>query len=668
MNPLNPARVLFLFFVLFPLFFLYRTVTVKERHSNPTAPAPRYAIISVMRSLAWLALALSPAVLAQNQTPQKQPFDTAAMLKIQRIGDPQLSPDGKTVAFSVSLPDVDGNRSLHSVWSVPLEGGPPHKLADEAERPRWSPDGKIIYYVGSSGGTSQIWRMNPDGTSPAAVAVNPVTGNIYVANAGSASVTVITEQPVQPVPLSTVITPLPGNQVGGTTPGYQFNAQSSFSPTAPAPQNVFYQVDTWQGPWTQATNLGSAFSATLSPLAPGYHILYAYADDGQDATSVQLDSPLVGAIAAHGFLVAPLSFTLQPASQTVASGHTVVFNATAAGAEAATCQWTFNGAPITGATDGILVISDATSANAGTYACLATTSAGTLASGVATLTVVGTTDPGYLTNLSGRGVVGPGAANALIGGFGISGSPASPVPKQLLIRGIGPSLALPPFSLPGVLSDTQLTLLSSTQAVLGQNSPWGGTTALMAADAGVGAYPVPANSLDSMLDVLLSGPGAFSAAVTGVGGATGLAVVEIYDADPSPPPTRLINVSVRAPVGTGANILIGGFVIGGTTAETVLIRAIGPSLALAPFNLTGVLAQPVLTLYNSNPAVLASNTVWSGDPVLAATEATVGAYAIAAASQDSLLLVTLPPGDYTAQVSGVNGGTGIAAVEIYEVP
>jgi len=169
MNPLNPARVLFLFFVLFPLFFLYRTVTVKERHSNPTAPAPRYAIISVMRSLAWLALALSPAVLAQNQTPQKQPFDTAAMLKIQRIGDPQLSPDGKTVAFSVSLPDVDGNRSLHSVWSVPLEGGPPHKLADEAERPRWSPDGKIIYYVGSSGGTSQIWRMNPDGTSPAAV-------------------------------------------------------------------------------------------------------------------------------------------------------------------------------------------------------------------------------------------------------------------------------------------------------------------------------------------------------------------------------------------------------------------------------------------------------------------------------------------------------------------
>jgi dipeptidyl aminopeptidase/acylaminoacyl peptidase len=118
-----------------------------------------------MRTLAWLALLLFPA-LAPGQ---KQPFDAAAMLKIQRIGDPQLSPDGKSVAFAVTLPDVDANKSLHSVWIVPLEGGAPRKLADEAERPRWSPDGKAIYYVGSSGGSSQIWRMNPDGSGATAV-------------------------------------------------------------------------------------------------------------------------------------------------------------------------------------------------------------------------------------------------------------------------------------------------------------------------------------------------------------------------------------------------------------------------------------------------------------------------------------------------------------------
>ena len=83
------------------------------------------------------------------------------MLKIQRIADPQLSPDGKTVAFAVTTPDIDGNMSAHSVWTVPLEGGAPHKLADMADRPRWSPDGKRIYYVSTTGDSSQIWSMNP---------------------------------------------------------------------------------------------------------------------------------------------------------------------------------------------------------------------------------------------------------------------------------------------------------------------------------------------------------------------------------------------------------------------------------------------------------------------------------------------------------------------------
>ena len=120
-------------------------------------------------------------------------------------------------------------------------------------------------------------------------------------------------------------------------------------------------------------------------------------------------------------------------------------------------------------------------------------------------------------------------------------------------------------------------------------------------------------------------------------------------------------------MGTGGNILVGGFVIGGTTAETVLLRAIGPSLALAPFNLGGALAQPVLTLFSGSTPIY-SNTVWGGDPVLTTAEATVGAYPIPANSLDSLLLVSLPPGSYSVQISGVNGTTGIATAEIYEVP
>jgi len=113
-----------------------------------------------MRCSAWLALALAPCCLLA----QKKPFDTDALLRVQRVGDPQLSPDGKTVAFSVSVPDLPNNRSVHSVWTVPLTGGAPRKLADLADRPRWSPDGRRIFYTGTTGGASQIWSMNPDGS------------------------------------------------------------------------------------------------------------------------------------------------------------------------------------------------------------------------------------------------------------------------------------------------------------------------------------------------------------------------------------------------------------------------------------------------------------------------------------------------------------------------
>ena len=72
---------------------------------------------------------------------------------------------------------------------------------------------------------------------------------------------------------------------------------------------MFFQVDTWQGPWTQATSSGSSWSGTVPTLQPGFHFLYAFADDGQDATSTQSGSPLVSNIAAYGFLVAPHTVT-----------------------------------------------------------------------------------------------------------------------------------------------------------------------------------------------------------------------------------------------------------------------------------------------------------------------------------------------------------------------
>jgi YVTN family beta-propeller protein len=139
------------------------------------------------------------------------------------------------------------------------------------------------------------------GSTPESVAVNPVTNMIYVANHNSNNVTVIDEQQVQPVPLTTSITPLANNQTNNPTPSFTFSANSTMATT---PGNVFFQVDTWQNAWSTATGSNPSYAGTVASLQPGFHILYAYAGDSQEASSDR--SPLTGAIQAYGFLVTPV--------------------------------------------------------------------------------------------------------------------------------------------------------------------------------------------------------------------------------------------------------------------------------------------------------------------------------------------------------------------------
>jgi hypothetical protein len=130
-----------------------------------------------------------------------------------------------------------------------------------------------------------------------------------------------------------------------------------------------------------------------------------------------------------------------------------------------------------------------------------------------------------------------------------------------------------------------------------------------------------------------------------------------------------VNVSARAAVGTGGNELVAGFVIGGSTSKTVLIRASGP--ALDQFGVTGTISDPELQLYSLGSAntLIASNDDWGGDPEITAAAAGVGAFAWTDPnSADCALLVTLAPGAYTANVVGINAATGVALVEVYEVP
>src|SRR5205814_7557763 len=129
---------------------------------------------------------------------------------------------------------------------------------------------------------------------------------------------------------------------------------------------------------------------------------------------------------------------------------------------------------------------------------------------------------------------------------------------------------------------------------------------------------------------------------------------------------RLINVSVLKPIG---NSLTVGFVIGGTGAKRILIRALGPTLStLFGFAPSSVIADPKLELFNSASQSIGSNDNWSGTAELTAAFTAAGTFSFAANSLDAAMVTTLNPGVYTVQVTPANGATGTGLVEVYEVP
>lgn len=261
-----------------------------------------------------------------------------------------------------------------------------------------------------------------------------------------------------------------------------------------------------------------------------------------------------------------------------------------------------------------------------------------------------------LTNVSVRSSAGS-EAETLIVGFTVGGLGH----KQMLVRAVGPTLGT--FGVTGTVADPQLTLYNSAGTNLATNDDWGNQPALLTAHGVAGAFPLPATSRDAALVQSLA-PGSYSAHV-GVKGSGGVALVEAYDIGDVGAASQIINLSARSDAGAGARILTVGFAIAGNTPKTMLIRAIGP--ALRQFGTGNAHGDPELRLYRADGTFIAYNYDWLSLAGWGAVFESVGAFPLTPGSDDSALVIKLPPANYTAQAHGTNGTSGVALVEVYDV-
>jgi hypothetical protein len=256
--------------------------------------------------------------------------------------------------------------------------------------------------------------------------------------------------------------------------------------------------------------------------------------------------------------------------------------------------------------------------------------------------------PDHLRNLSTRGPLH--LDGVLISGFLISGDGQ----KKLLIRALGPSVPVP-----GALGDPVLEVHDISGGTIATNDNWrmGGEE-----DAILASGLAPLNDKDAAVIVTLAA-GSYTIVLRDGEGGAGIGLVEIYDLDDPRDTLRLSNSSARGSVLTGDNILIGGVVIeAGENRIKILSRALGPSLA--EFDVPYALGDPTLQLYDGNGTMIAANDDWKDTQ-----EREIEAIGVAPSnSRESAILITPPPGHYTALVSGKNGGMGIGLVEFYSFP
>ena len=292
------------------------------------------------------------------------------------------------------------------------------------------------------------------------------------------------------------------------------------------------------------------------------------------------------------------------------------------------------------------------------YAAITTVSGTTVTGRLLALTEAVTLDtnnvtspgltPAQLLNISTRLHVQT-SESVSIAGFIITGNAS----KKVIVRGIGPSLS----GLNPVLANPVLELRGPNGSLITSNDDWRDTQQNEIENSAL----APTAELESAIVATLA-PGNYTAILSGKNGTTGIGLVEMYDLDLASD-SRLANISTRGFVQTDNNVMIAGFILGnGTDVEKVIVRAIGPSLT----GIANVLVNPTLALHDGNGSLLISNNDWKDDATQAAEITAAG---LAPQNDlESALVTTLPPGQYTAIVTGNNGGTGVAVTEVYHVP
>jgi hypothetical protein len=274
--------------------------------------------------------------------------------------------------------------------------------------------------------------------------------------------------------------------------------------------------------------------------------------------------------------------------------------------------------------------------------------------------------PAHLGNISTRAFVQTGD-NVVIGGFIVQGTG----PKRVIIRAIGPELTQ--YGVPNVLADPTLELHNCSGALIASNDNWRHTiiggiiTSDQARDILTSGY-APGDPRESAIIADLPA-GNYTAIVRGVNNTTGIALVEAYDLDPASN-SILGNISTRAFVQTGDNVMIGGFMVEGTAPKRVIVRAIGPELT--QYGVPNALGNPTLELHNSAGALIASNDNWrttiiGGIITTNQVRDILASGLVPGDGRDSAIIADLPAGNYTAIVRGVNSTTGVALVEVYDL-